>query len=267
MKKKIILVLVAAVFLIVAMTSCTQSHLTSVLTINSAEGAGTRTFVVTIERDHMLEQAKQDIEDFNSRFFANGFEETREWAEGELPAGFTIAFAEQTDYWVYTISMTFSSIADYNAKIEALMDPADYLDYITEPATITTEEVEGGHNVTFKEVAVTSKYSILGLVRSWTLSDEYADRADWGEGNIAADAHYKVTDVKIVVGDGSEDYVEEYDGEYVTATGFVAAGAVADPTPTSTPTAQPGDAGVLAAVALLLVSAGAVFFSKKFARN
>ncbi len=263
MKKKIILVLFAAIFLVVAMTACTQAHLTSVLTINSVDGAGTRTFVVSIERDHLLNQDKQDKEDFNHRFFANGFEETRAWAAGELPAGFTIAFAEQTDYWVYTISMSFSSIADYNAKMEALMDPADYLDYITEPATITAVAADGGYNVTFKELAETSKYSILGLVKSWAASDEYADRGDWGDSSTAAADHYKVTDIKIVVGDGSEDYAEDYDGEYVTATGFVAAGAVADPTPTP----APGDAGLFALIVLLIVSATALFFSKKFARN
>lgn len=256
MKKRnflIALVLTAAIALLA--TGCEIAHLDSTLEITSAEGAGTRTFRIEIKRDHIHSQEKIDKNDVNSRFFPKGTAPIEGWAQERVPAGFTVDYEEQADYWIYTVRFDFSDIDDYNAKMQALMDEGDYLDYIYEPATLVATEATGGHNVTFKELEITIKYSILKLVRLLNDDEEYfADRGVWGEGSIDPDANYESRSMTVKIGETSETVQYNSDNKpdedtFLEVSGFLPEGAEATEPPVSEspPTGDSTNIAVMAA--------------------
>ncbi len=258
MKKRnflIALVLTAAIALLA--TGCEIAYLDSTLEITSAEGAGTRTFRIEIKRDHIHTQDKIDANDVNSRFFPKGTAPIEGWAQERVPAGFTVDYEEQADYWIYTVRFDFSDIDDYNAKMQALMDEGDYLDYIYEPATLVATEATGGHNVTFKELEITIKYSILKLVRLLNDDEEYfADRAIWGGSSIDPESNYDSRSVTVKIGETSEtvqygtDAGNELDeSAYLEVSGFLPEGAEATEPPVSEspPTGDSTNIAVMAA--------------------
>jgi len=279
MKKKILLIFLASVFVIFTLAGCEMAEIHSELTILSTDGSGTRVIRINIPRDEVMDPRKSDPEsefygDANSFHFPQGFAPVLTWANNQVPAGVTVEFSEDAEYYIYTITITFSSIEDYNNKVEALIDPGDYLDFIHTKATLVFEPVEGGYNATFTEMTITGEYIAFNLIKKLRNEDDLFDNV----ANTSAENHSDVRFLAMTIGDESwsEEFKKEssdtwenaretiVDGnaysafvnsnEFISLTGFVAS-SQESATPTERPIAtDPGDSSSIAIVMLLMAS-------------
>jgi len=137
MKKKILALLVA-VAIIVAMASCAGATITTNLTVNSMEGAGTKTISFKIHKDAETvheENTKDDgtIEHVftiynNSTYFPKGYAAFMDWYIGTLPAAdkfyYDIDETSDPDYLFINFKYDFTTYADYAKKTRDLVGEA-----------------------------------------------------------------------------------------------------------------------------------------------
>ena len=133
MKKKISL-LVAALSLLLILTSCVESKTTSALTLSSLEGAGTKTITFSIPKDAPTKTETKTNDDGsisteytiynNSTYFPKGYGAFADWVIAQLPAedGFRYEIDESdAENVLINFSYDFTSFEDYAKKTKDLM--------------------------------------------------------------------------------------------------------------------------------------------------
>ncbi len=163
MKKRIIAAVLAiglVVTMLVAFTGCQTATSSSMMTITSLEGAGTRTFTFQIAADKEAvandpdENGVVTYQTFNnSTYFPLGYQAMCDYIEEKLGSDYTVTVDESAvDYVYINLTYSFTNIEDYVAKTKALVteerwtkskfaDPKIYVERLDE-TYFETEEAE-----------------------------------------------------------------------------------------------------------------------------
>lgn len=269
MKRKLGVLLILAVALLL-IVSCRQGTSWSDMEIGPG-GAGTKTIHYKWEKDSLATEADLTKGDLLSKFFPQGEQAVADWLQDQVPAGFVVEYnGDLADYHEITISYSFTDIDDYNAKTKMMIPTNIWEDNFLEEATLTSEAVTGGFNLTFRESLALLKYSgygyFLSLYEQTDIFDKTRDGYDDGTA-YNPDNQFDYMTVIVTVGDesltieaGKNVNTGEWDSvdpnAYIELTGFVAeAEATATPEPTSaeaTPTTSTNpttpDAGMVPAI-------------------
>ena|GEM_PF-1546133 len=163
MKKRIfsIILCVVCVAGLLALSGCHEAMVSSELKITSREGAGTKTIIVDILDDAANIPVGQFVESEvgnNSKFILKTGDALVTFLKSKVKlAGCEIKSEKLSDRERITLSYSFTSIDDYNAKTKQLADGATL-----SAATLTVS----GDNVTFKENPMATMQSISKLLRA-----------------------------------------------------------------------------------------------------
>lgn len=260
MKKFAVLsILLAALMLLAA---CQEGMIYSTVSITSRDGAGTKTIYVDILKDDAPIPGNKDGATVgnNSKFLLGGGNALKAKLESIIKLdGVTIKNEDKGQYERVTMTYSFSSIADYNAKLKKLADgKAEIKD-----AVLTVD----GDNVTFTEPASNAYNSVL-----WAIEGVYNDAALYdktGKGDVAnnpvtLDQMAKIYDVEVVVNGTSKkvNLKEMPQTTEISATGTIKSAAAdtaapAETTTTENPKTSDGSFTTILAFAILAVAAAA----------
>lgn len=186
MKKttKRILVLAILVLVVVAFTACWRGDVSGQTTITSKDGAGTRTFVFKIFKNGVTEPkvggaiiTDNEWVDDTTGYLKGTNAQLVAKVLGAAPfSGITCVASETEEQRIFTIGFSFSSLADYNTKLEALYDAATGVlgtggvdlkgDFV--PATLSVV----GDGVTF-----TDSWQSTVIGTDWAWAAVYGDSA------------------------------------------------------------------------------------------
>lgn len=132
MKKRILAAVLAIGILavmLVSFTSCQQATSSSLMTITSLEGAGSRTFTFKIAADK--EPVAKDPDENgvvtydtfnNSTYFPQGYQALCDYVATKLGSDYSVTLDDSAvDYYYINLTYSFTNIADYIAKTKALM--------------------------------------------------------------------------------------------------------------------------------------------------
>lgn len=198
-KKSLMLLILLFLPLIIILTGCEKGDSYSTMVINE-DGSGTKTIYARFKRDHLFSEADQKSGKVNSSFFPKGQEPVVEWLKDQVPDGFDVAFEEQEDYWVYTISYSFTDIDDYNKKTRQLIKDKHWLEGYLEPAVLEKIDDSSEYNIVFKEQTAILKYSLLGYLEDLHLQTDIFDYTQGGRDNVTPADHFQQTEVAVSIG-------------------------------------------------------------------
>lgn len=158
----VIALFIVAIFIL---AGCQEGMISSSVNITSREGAGTKTIYVDIYKDSAKSPSYDGTVDNNSKFMPAGVTGVADKIKSSCKlSGVTVKTDDKGDFERISISYSFTSIADYNAKMKKLADgKAEILD-----AKLTVS----GDKVTFTEPAENAYNSVL-----WALQAVYNDSA------------------------------------------------------------------------------------------
>lgn len=229
MKKLAILAVLLIPLLL--LSACHEGMINSSVSITSKDGAGTKTIYVDILKDEAPIPGNKDGATVgnNSKFLLGGGNALKSKLEAICKLdGVTITNEDKGQFERVTLSYSFNSIADYNAKMKKL---ADGKGTITD-AVLTVD----GDSVTFTEPASNAYNSVL-----WAIEAVYGDAALYdktGKGDVAnnpitIDQMAKIYDVEIAVNGTSKkvnlkDMPQTVD---VSATGTIVGAPAVDTAP------------------------------------
>lgn len=269
MKKttKRILVLAILVLVVVAFTACWRGDLTGQTTITSKDGAGTRTFVFKIFKNGVTEPkvggaiiTDNEWVDDTTGYLKGTNAQLVAKVLGAAPfAGITCVASETEEQRIFTISFSFTSLADYNTKLEALYDAATGVlgtggvdlkgDFI--PATLAVV----GDGVTF-----TDSWQSTVIGTDWAWAAVYGDNALIVKHDLAKNAMLYCEPLKVKVGGTTTTFGIVGDAgvafdtmtlEMIDAT-YSAQGTISD-------NPQTGDVSSIATLLAAIAAAGAAF--------
>ncbi len=276
---KQILTLTVLVLVVIAFTSCWRGDLSSETVITSREGAGTRTFVVNVWKngstlpDNTILTDNEWDPDAETGYLKGTNAEIEAKLESAAPfAGMDISTSETDTKRFFYITFSFTSIGDYNDKLEAMFDAASAVygsngeldlrgTFI--PATLTVD----GDQVTFTD---SWQSSIIGT--DWAWAAIYNDPALINQDGLGKNMFLYCEPLDVTVGDTEDtfgpngesgiafaDLSDNHVNGTYSLTGTIAE-AVATPTDAATPTEGEnpvtGDPAVLGALAAALLAAG-----------
>lgn len=273
--KKLLLAFLAIAMLAV-LVACDPAQVTTSIKITDTAGAGTKTFSAKILKDGQPKYLDKDgkIIEKNGKHWIGGVDKTVAKLNEVCPIeGATIEAGESTDaYDTIIFSYSWANIDEYNEKTKSLaIDGFDIAD---------AELIVDGDNVTFKEPASNQFNSIM-----WALDTIYNDPELYdlaGDTNIKNDSLAKIYDVKITIGDNTEQlrYTKDEEGTDIATnpdvevTGNVAA-AGEEPTgeeptgeePAAEESPKTADNGIVAFVTMLTIAGAALLVTRKRVLN
>lgn len=215
MKKLSLISLLIITLLAIILTGCEKGDTYSTMTFNE-DGSGTKTIYAKFQRDHLFSEANQKSGKVNSSFFPKGQEPVVEWFKEQVPEGFEVDFEEQEDYWVYSITYSFTDLDDYNKKTRQLIKDRHWLDSYLEPAVIEPID-ESDNNIVFREQTAILRLSLLGYLEDLHLQTDIFDHTQGGRDNIAPGDHFEPTEVMVSIGSEQAKAVYEWNSlpEYI----------------------------------------------------
>lgn len=258
-KKFMAVVLMAALCLV--MTACGHAVPSAELTVDSATGTGTASFTMVIPKNGVPDVGNNFIEPNgddgpNETAYIKDPEALLELARNNLPEDFTIVMEEQTKMveqedefgdvvavdegsFDYTVTFSFDSIDDYNAKMKRWL-PQQYWDAAQE--VLGTEVIEAALATDTRSLSVDMR--ILDVICQWAFNLASTDTTgavvDGGSG-FDYQYFYNMDQASVtVVLDG-----QEVSGRYGSDSNLLTAGdAGAEPPATEAVETQPATAGL-----------------------
>ena len=226
--KKLCWVLVIAL-MILTFASCDAGRVRSSMEITSIEGAGTKTIICHVLNDdtEIPEYPGSQVGN-NSPYFPNGMEAARELLQANIADGFTVEMTEESDRYIFTITYSFENIDDYNEKTKMLIGESVWDENEITDSTLTVNEQAGGYEVTFSEDPNILVYSVR-----WAATILLEDTTGAYDKNavenvdVTVDNIMQTYETQITIGDTEQTFII---GEFVTATGFIAAAPVEETT-------------------------------------
>lgn len=152
--KKILSLALVLVFIVVCMTACWPASVADEMTITSDEGAGSRVFHMRLFKDGADKldgdgKVANMFGDADASFFPSGIEPVLEYLNEHRPEAVPeLTMTETDEYYDLSYTITFTSIADFNAKCKAIAGD-NWGD--TQEATLTFENAEGGKKGIYTE--------------------------------------------------------------------------------------------------------------------
>ncbi|MFC5530526.1 hypothetical protein [Cohnella yongneupensis] len=193
----------AIVLLAFALTGCWGGEVKSSMTITSAAGAGSKTLTIVVLKDTATKPDNNGTVDDNSTFFPNGMGAVTTFLKKSVPSGFKVAFKEEKNDYVYTITYAFKDIKDYNAKTKQLIGSKVWKDNKLKDATLTSVTTKGGKKVTFKEDASIVSTSVLELIKKVYANPDVYDPTHGGHDAVKIESVYTLKGISIKVGDSA----------------------------------------------------------------
>jgi hypothetical protein len=212
---------VLAIFAMVAvlLTGCWAGEVYSTLTITSEAGAGTKVVYIEVLKDHVQKPDNNGTVDDNSQYFPNGMQAVADWLKENVPAGFTVELKETEDMHVYSISYSFTDIADYNAKTKQLIGEERWNANGLQEATLSVADGK----VTFTEDAAVTMQSALAYIEQvYNQPDLYDSTKGGTAGALTLDQIYSMKNITVKVG-GTEQTFELAEGTQLSVTGAIGA--------------------------------------------
>ena len=277
--------IVSAGVLCLALASCGHLVPSANLEVNPANGSGKANFTISVP--------KNGVEGVGNNFMVEGDTENANKGyikspealltlfKSKVPSGFTVTMKEQTKMeevenketgktetkdlgsYDYTVTFSFSSIADYNAKIKKWM-PAKYWDaakaYIGATDDIKEAAMTATGEAAAADVTLTVDTRILEVLGQWAFDVASTDTTgaviDGGDGwdyKYVYDMDQSTFAIKFGGKDTAEKYNSAKSALTVKATGV----------DTSATSPSTGDPLAVSAVVVTVLAGGALLLLKK----
>jgi hypothetical protein len=217
--KKFCWVLVLAL-IIFTFASCDAGRVRSSIEITSINGAGTKTIICHVLKDdaEIPEYPGSQVGN-NSPYFPNGMEAARDLLQNSIAEGFTVDMTEEDDRYIFTITYSFESIDDYNAKTKMLIGQSVWDENAISDSTLTVSSQSGGSDVTFTEDPDVLVYSVR-----WAALALLNDTTGAYDPNavenvvVTVDNIMQTFETQVTIGDTTQVFII---GEAIDETGFI----------------------------------------------
>jgi hypothetical protein len=146
--------------MLILLSGCYYSHVTSVMCIQNDQGAGRKTIYMDLIKDGANDPSGNPVSG-NEDFLPQGPEAVADWLEQHVPPGFETGLIEEEDRYVFYISYSFTDVDDYNAKTKLLIGAARWDAKGLRDAQMKITDEEGFYHVTFTEDTVNTVESAM----------------------------------------------------------------------------------------------------------